>query len=76
MKINWSVYYYVVKDCDVHGQQNLDDGGEEIETFYVSFEEFIDFVQSKKCQNLAFANHIFRMEKEGKLEEFRKVLFG
>jgi len=70
------MYYYIARDCTVHGKQNLDTGGEEIEIFYVSFEEFIDFVQSEKCQDVSFANHIFRLEKEGRLEEFREVLFG
>lgn len=70
------MYYYIARDCTVHGKQNLDKGGEEIEIFYVHFQEFIDFVQSEKCQDVAFANQIFRMEKEGELDKFRKLLFG
>jgi hypothetical protein len=45
----------------------LDDGGEEIEVQYMSFDEFIAFVQSEECRDVEFANMIFRMEKEGKL---------
>ncbi len=52
----------------------MDDGGEEIEVQYMSFEEFIVFVQSEECQDIAFANMIFRMEKEGRLGELKEKL--
>ena len=54
--------------------QDLDDGGEEIQVQYLSFEEFVAFIQSQECRDVEFANHIFRLEKEGRLDDFRKVL--
>jgi ADP-ribose pyrophosphatase len=75
-KMDYVLYYYIAKDCIVHGNQSLDIGGEELELRYVSFDEFIDFVQSVDCRDVDFANYIFRLEKEGKLEEFRTLLFS
>lgn len=75
-KTDYILYYYIAKDCVVHGKQSLDIGGEELELRYVSFDEFIDFVQSDRCQDVNFANYIFRLEKADKLEEFRALLFS
>lgn len=70
------MYYFLARDCRNEHAQELDDGGEEIEVQYVSFDEFIAFIQSEECRDVEFANHIFRLEKEGRSEEFRKKLFG
>lgn len=75
-KVDRHMYYFIAKNCTVHGKQNLDPGGEEIDVKYFSFDEFIGFVQSEKCQDAAFANDIFRMGKEGKLSQFRDTLFA
>lgn len=70
------MYYFIAKDCRLIAEQQLDDGGEEIQVQYLSFDQFVVFVQSEECRDVEFANHIFRLEKEGRLDEFRKVLFG
>jgi len=75
-KVDYRMYYFVARDCRVVAEQQLDDGGEEIEVQYISFDDFIAFIQSENCRDVEFANHIFRMDKEGRLDEFRKVLFG
>ncbi len=75
-KLDYHLYYYIARDCQVHGNQNLDAGGEEIEVQYVDFDGFVAFVQSEACKDAEFANMIFRLEKEGRLEEFRQTLFG
>lgn len=74
-KTDYILYYYIAKDCVVHGNQSLDVGGEELELRYVDFKEFIDFVQSDACQDVHFANYIFRLEKAGRLQEFHQQLF-
>lgn len=68
------MYYFVARDCRVVSEQQLDDGGEEIEVQYLSFDDFIAFIQSENCRDVEFANHIFRMDKEGRLDEFKEML--
>jgi ADP-ribose pyrophosphatase len=75
-KVDYKLYYFLARDSRVIAEQQLDDGGEEIEVMYLSFQEFVAFVQSEDCRDVEFANHIFRLEKEGKLEEFKELLFG
>lgn len=74
-KIDHTMYYYIAKDCQVHGKQNLD-AWEQIEVHYIDFDQFIAFIQSQTMFSVHFANHIFRLEKAGKLGEFKKLLFG
>ena len=74
-KVDHTIYYYIARNCQVHGKQNLD-AWEQIEVQYVDFDGFISFVQSEKNISVHFANHIFRLEKEGRLGEFQKLLFG
>jgi ADP-ribose pyrophosphatase len=75
-RVDYSMHYFIARNCRIGHEQSLDDGGEEIEVLYFSFDEFIAFIQSEDCRDVEFANHIFRLEKEGRLEEFREVLFG
>jgi len=73
-KVDYEMYYFLARDCRKEHIQDLDDGGEEIEVQYISFDEFIFFIQSEECRDIEFANLIFRMEKQWKLEEFSKKL--
>lgn len=75
-KVDQHIYYFIAKNCHVHGNQQLDPGWEEIEIIYADFDRFISFVQSEKCQDVAFANDIFRLEKQGKLDQFKDILFS
>lgn len=75
-KVDYKMYYFLARDCRIKHDQSLDDGGEEIEVIYISFDEFIAFVQSEDCRDVEFANHIFRLEKDGRLGDFRKKLLG
>jgi len=75
-KVDYQMHYFIAKDCRVEWEQQLDDWGEEIKVQYISFDQFIAFVQSQECRDVEFANMIFRLEKEGRLEEFRELLFG
>jgi ADP-ribose pyrophosphatase len=75
-KVDYKMYYFLARDCRLIAEQQLDDGGEEIEVQYLSFEDFIAFIQSEDCRDVEFANFIFRMEKEGRLDDFRKILFS
>jgi len=73
-KVDYKMYYFLARDCRVEHIQDLDDGWEEIQVQYISFDAFIAFMQSEDCRDVEFANHIFRLEKEGRLDDFRKVL--
>ncbi len=74
-KIDWEILFFVARDCKKVAEQNLDPG-EKITVKEVSFEEFLDIVESDKFWGLSFQNHILRLKQDKKkLEEFRKKLF-
>ena len=73
-KMDWNIFLFIARDCKKIADQTLDPG-EKIDTLEVSFEEFVKLVQSEKFWGGELALDIFRMEKEGKLEEFRQKLF-
>jgi 8-oxo-dGTP pyrophosphatase MutT (NUDIX family) len=75
-KIEWPTFYYVMQNCKKITERHLD-GGEKINPFLVSFEEFIEFTSKEDFRNKEFANHMFRMKTDKKkLDEFRKFIFS
>jgi 8-oxo-dGTP pyrophosphatase MutT (NUDIX family) len=74
-KMDWNIYLFIARGCKKVGEQTLDPG-EKIEILEVSFDEFIDLIRSDKFWGGELALDLFRMEKEGKLEEFRQKLFN
>ncbi len=73
-KIDWSFYFFIARGCKTPSKPKSDEG-EKIETFGVSFDEFLRIVFSEKFRNKDFANELFRMRFENKLENFKKRLF-
>lgn len=51
-KINWDLYVYVARNCERIREQQLD-VGERIELMEVTFDEFIDMVDSKQIGRIA-----------------------
>lgn len=73
-KSNWKSYLYIARDCTKQAEQKPDPG-EKIEIIEADFERFIEIVQSEEFRVKDFTLDVFRMEKAGKLEEFkRKIL--
>ena len=73
-KFDWNMYLFIARNCKKVAGQHLD-AGEKIELMEVSFDEFVQIVQSKEFWGKELALHLFRLEKEGKLNEFKHRLF-
>jgi len=75
-KVQWETYYYIAKNCKKVAEQNLDEGGEKITPFLVSFEKFVDIVSGEEFRDRDFSNFMFRLKQDSKkLEEFREFIF-
>ena len=72
-KVHFSLHFYIARDCTIVAEQQLD-GGEIIDLQFVTFKEFIAIIQHKDFHSVHLANDIFRMEKEGTLDDLRKRL--
>ena len=74
-KIEWTSYYYILKNCKKVQEPELEPG-EKIRPYKVPFEEFLVEIQKEEFRNKALANKIFRIEHTpGELEKFKKLLF-
>ena len=73
-KLDWTINVFVARGCKKVSEPKLD-SGEKIKTKLVSFEEFLEIVDSPNFRGKEFANEIFRMKFENKLEDFKKNLF-
>lgn len=74
-KMQWDIYFYIARNCKKI-QEAKPDAGEQIQTLECSFEEFVNLVQSGDYLAKDLALDLFRMEKEGSLETFKRRLFG
>ena len=75
VKVDWTIHYYIARDCRKVAEQSLDNG-EKIEIKPVSFLEFFDFAASRYGTSGAFGLDLLKMKLEGKLEEFKKKLWA
>jgi ADP-ribose pyrophosphatase len=74
-KMDWTVFRYIARNCKKTAEQNLD-AGEKIKVLTISFDEFLDIVDSEKFHGKDFANDIFRIKQDkNKLKEFKNKLF-
>lgn len=73
-KIEWSVYYFIAKNC-YYKQLPVADPGEKITNLKVGFEEFVKIVLSDKFWGKEFAFDIARMKLNHQLGDFKKMLF-
>jgi ADP-ribose pyrophosphatase len=74
-KIEWQVYTYIARNCKQIADPKLDPG-EKIETIECSFEKFIDLVQDDAYWGTEFTLDVLKMKQAGKLDQFKKQLFG
>ncbi len=74
-KIDWTIYYYIAKNCKIVAEPHLD-SGEKIELLEISFDEFVQAVTNDKLYSPNLANNLLRAKLDPpKLEEFRRQLF-
>lgn len=74
-KIDWTLYYYIARNCTNIADQKLD-SGERIHIRALSFTEFIETVASKEFGDYEMVADVLRMKLDPiKLEEFRRQLF-
>ena len=74
-KIDWKIYVFVARNCRKVAEQNLD-AGEKISTLEVDFDGFVEKVTSDDFWNRESSNHLYRLKHEGKLDEYKQILFG
>lgn len=75
-KIDWACYTFIARNCVKTHDQNLDPG-EKIETFSVSFDEFMDIVADSRFRDTEIALKILRMQRyNNEIEAFRRFLIG
>jgi ADP-ribose pyrophosphatase len=74
-KIDWEIYYFIARDCKKIADPHLDPG-EKIEQIEVTFDEFQKFVEEDTYLAKDLALEMLRMEKTGKIEQFKKKLFS
>jgi len=73
-KMEWNIYVYIAKDCTYTKKQNLDNG-EKIMIREISFDNFFRLMVQDKFAVKQLATDIMRMKLEGKLTQFKKMLF-
>jgi len=75
-KIHWDSYYYIAKNIQIISKPNPEIG-EKIESYEVSFEQFLEETQKKDFRNKMLSDMIFRIiHTEGELEKFKQLLFN
>lgn len=74
-KIAWEIYYFIARNCKKTAEPHLDPG-EKIEEVAFTFDEFVRFVETDDYLAKDLALELFRLQKRGKLDDFRKKLFA
>ena len=76
LKVEWNTNYFIAKNCNKVSDQKLD-GGEKIEEYIVSLDEFFDELEKPTFRNKELANMMLRIKLDSnKLEEFKNLLFN
>jgi ADP-ribose pyrophosphatase len=74
-KIEWPIYIYIARDCEIVAPPNPD-AGEKISLKYVTWEEFLDIIYLEEFRDKEIALRLLQLQKDpDKLEEVRKLLF-
>lgn len=74
-KIDWEIYYFIARNCQKTSEPHLD-SGEKIEEISLTFDEFNKLIEEDDYLAKDLGRTLLRMEKEGKLEDFKKKLFS
>lgn len=76
-KAEWSIYYFIAKNCQMAAAKPTLDPGEKIEeVLTLGFEEFIEMIVADKIKDNSLVNKILMMKVQNKLEDFKEQLFG
>lgn len=73
-KLDWTLYYFVARDCQKVQEPNLD-AGEKIRTFGVSFDEFVDIILGDDFYGTDFSLYVVKLKIRNRLDELRTLLF-
>lgn len=73
-KIDWTISYYIARDCHIVAEQNLD-GGEKITLLELSFDEFIDKMLGDDYWGGDFALYVAKLKIRNQLDQLRTLLF-
>lgn len=72
--IDWDTYYFVARDSSML-QDPQPDEGEKIEIRWVSFDEMVELIKTNQLLDLPLKAELMEMKVDGRLDEFRKLLF-
>jgi ADP-ribose pyrophosphatase len=73
-KIEWTIACFVAKNCTKTTEPDLDPG-ERITPILVTFDEFMDVIMSGDFRSKDLTLDILKLHYQGKLDEFKKMLF-
>jgi len=74
-KLEWQVHIFIARDCKKVAEQKLE-AGEKISVKAISFDEFLDIVDSNKYDGKELAYDLLRLSSDRKeLAKFKKLLF-
>ncbi|MCB9813085.1 MAG: NUDIX hydrolase [Pseudomonadales bacterium] len=74
-KIEWPIYIFIARDCQVVAKQNLD-SGEKIELKYVNWDEFLEVVKQDNFRDTEISLKFLKaMQIEGEIEKIKKFIF-
>jgi 8-oxo-dGTP pyrophosphatase MutT (NUDIX family) len=75
-KIDWAVYTFIAKECEIVVEPSLDPG-EKIKLIYVTFHEFVDIVAQENYRDSEIALRLLRIARDPRsLEETRKLFLS
>lgn len=73
-KLEWSVIYFIARNCQ-KSQAQTPDAGEKIKLLEVNFDELIDLILGENFYGPDFALHIAKLKIRNRLDELRTLLF-
>lgn len=73
-RIDWTISTFIARDCKKTAEPNLDPG-EKITPILVSFDEFMEIIVDPNFRSKDLTLDILTLHYQGKLNEFKKMLF-
>ena len=74
IKMDWTIFYFIARDCKKIQDQKLDPG-EKIKLVELTFEQFVKVMTEDITRSHWLAFYLLKLKTEGGLEEFKKRLF-
>lgn len=73
-KVEWPIYMFVARNCEIVSPTNLD-SGEKISTKYVTWDEFLEIIRSEEFRDEEVALKLLRLESDPvKFKELKNFL--